>query len=77
MTHVFEEGKIYTVNHSRKGTFTIRVTHQSDEWVHGEIIQGTAQAMLDYNVKEKGEDIGLRKEFIRSSKPFYLQEVAA
>lgn len=60
---MFETGKIYKIKHSRKGVFSLRVTDQSDGWLKGEIVQGTANAILDYNIKETGEDIIVRKSF--------------
>lgn len=59
----YEIGKIYKINHSRKGKFAIQVTRQCDEWVTGVIIQGMAKAMLDYNEKYEGEEITVRKSF--------------
>ena len=50
----------YHVDHSRKGKFTMRVDSLNGEWVSGQIVAGTAKAMLDYNVKETGEDITVR-----------------
>lgn len=65
---IYENGNTYIINHSRKGTFGIRVDSQDDEWLHGEVVGGTARAMMDYNVKEKGEAITVRKCFIRTAK---------
>lgn len=31
-------GKIFEVNHKRKGRFTVKVTNVSDDWVAGEIV---------------------------------------
>ena len=62
-----ENGKTYLVNHARKGTFMLTVESQCDEWVNGIIAGGEASAMLDYNVKQKGEKITSRKSFIRSA----------
>ena len=55
-----EINRIYNVNHSRKGRFTMRVDNVNGEWVCGQIVDGTATAMMDYNVKEAGEDITVR-----------------
>lgn len=63
----FEVGKTYRVQHSRKGTFILLVTSQTDEWVTGTIMEGTAKAMLDRNglrwVREHFPDIKLPSEF--------------
>lgn len=59
----FEKGKIYKIRHSRKGVFTIEVEAVDDEWVQGWIVSGTAHAIMDYNVKEQGENITLRISF--------------
>lgn len=55
-----QAGKTYTVKHSRKGTFTMRVLDVAGEWVHGVIVAGRANAMLEYNERETGEDITVR-----------------
>jgi len=55
------EGKIYLVKHRRKGNFFMRLAGQCDEWAEGEIVGGTAKAIMEYNVKDKGENITVRK----------------
>ena len=55
-----EIGKLYKVNHSRKGKFNLRVTSIDGEWVTGIIIDSTAKAMLDYNVRTSGDEITIR-----------------
>jgi hypothetical protein len=62
-TQEFEIGKVYKIKHSRKGTFTIEVTAMDDTWVSGWIMNGTANAIMDYNVKQEGDDITLRISF--------------
>jgi putative AlgH/UPF0301 family transcriptional regulator len=64
----YENGQTYIVNHSRKGTFGLRVDSQDDEWLHGEVVGGVAKAIMDYNVKETGEPITVRKCLIKNSK---------
>lgn len=58
-----EVGKTYRVRHSRKGTFVLRVTGRSDEWVSGVIVSGKASAMLPYNEVFKGEELTMRTSF--------------
>lgn len=57
-------GKIYRINHSRKGQFLGRVLKQigqeDDQWVTVEIVEGIADALLDYNVKTVGETVPIR-----------------
>ncbi len=65
--NTFEVGETYRVDTARKGIFSIKVTSQSDEWLDGEVVDGRAKAMLDYNVKEVGESVTLRKSFIRTA----------
>ena len=60
-----EIGKTYDVTHSRKGTFALRVQSQDDEWVTGIILDGKANAMMDYNKKLPGEEITIRKSFCK------------
>lgn len=67
MTPTLEIGKVYEVNHSRKGEFQMRVQSKDEVWVNGIVTNGRANAMLDYNVKHKGEQITLRIEHIRSA----------
>ncbi len=56
-----ENGKAYNVHHYRKGEFVLMVSSQCEEWISGTIVSGTARAMLDYNIKEAGEEITVRK----------------
>lgn len=63
----YAEGATYLISHTRKGRFFMRVTRQSDEWLSGVVVAGTAKAMLDYNVKEAGDEVTLRKSFITSA----------
>lgn len=62
-----ENGKTYNVHHSRKGKFVLLVSSQSEEWISGTIVSGTARAMMDYNIKEAGEEITVRKSFLSSA----------
>ena len=62
-----ETGKTYLVTAQRKGTFAMRVTGQDETWTHGVVAGGKTTAMLDYNVKEKGESLSCRTAFIRSA----------
>lgn len=57
-----EVGKIYEVVHSRKGRFYVRIKNADadDEWATCEIVHGTAEAILDYNVREAGEEVTIR-----------------
>ncbi len=57
----YQNGQTYIINHSRKGKFALHVESQDDEWLHGYVAGGTANAMLDYNVKETGDKITVRK----------------
>lgn len=64
-----ENGKTYKLNHLRKGEFVLSVISQDSTWVSGVIgviVSGKANAMLSYNVKETGEEITVRKEFLLS-----------
>jgi len=55
-----EINRIYNVNHSRKGKFTMRVDSVTVDWAHGQVVDGTAKAMMNYNVKEAGDPITVR-----------------
>ena len=56
-----EIGKNYLVNSSRKGTFAGRLESLDDTWATFTIIGGKASAMLDYNEREKGEKVTVRR----------------
>lgn len=58
-----ETGKTYTVRHTRKGKFTLKVTDQNDVWISGTIVSGETNALLDYNRAYEGEEITIRKSF--------------
>ena len=62
---MLEVGKTYLVNSQRKGTFMVRLTHCDDTWATGTIVGGTAKAMMDYNVRETGEEVTVRREFCK------------
>lgn len=62
-----ENGKTYKVHHSRKGKFVLMVSSQCEEWISGAIVSGTARAMMDYNIKEAGEEITVRKSHLYSA----------
>lgn len=56
-----EIGKKYLVNSSRKGVFMARLKIMDDTWATFTIIGGRARAMLDYNEREKGEEVTVRR----------------
>lgn len=62
-----ETGKTYLIKAQRKGTFMMRVTGQCDTWTTGIISGGKTTAMLDHNVKEKGDEVACRTSFIQSA----------
>lgn len=64
MTEPFEVGKTYKIDHSRKGKFSLTVTSVSETWMTGIIVEGTANAMMDYNTKEAGEEITVRRTHV-------------
>jgi hypothetical protein len=60
----FEIGKIYEIDHSRKGRFSIRVEEQGEDYLEGVVVDGYAAAMMSYDVKEEGEKVRMRKSLI-------------
>ena len=60
-----EVGKIYLVNSQRKGTFMARMTRVDDMWATGIITGGYARAMLDYNERDTGEEVTMRRSLCR------------
>ena len=63
MTTELTIGKTYRVNSSRKGTFIGIVTQCDDTWATVLITRGKASAMLDYNEREQGETVTVRRSF--------------
>jgi len=59
-----EVGKIYQVNHRRKGTFKVRVLAVSEGWVDCEIVDGQAYFVSDSN-RGEGEKITLGQSLSR------------
>ena len=58
---MIEIGKTYLINSQRKGTFFARLTYVNDEWATGIILAGHAHAMMEYNERDKGEEITVRR----------------
>lgn len=58
-----EIGKTYKVNSSRKGRFTGVITSVDDVWATVLITSGKAKALLDYNERDKGEEVTVRRSF--------------
>ena len=58
---MIEVGKTYLINSQRKGTFFARLTNVNDEWATGIILVGHAHAMMEYNERDKGEEITVRR----------------
>lgn len=57
-----EIDKIYKIIHSRKGTFTLRITEIGEEFVTGIILNGVAKN-LSREDDIIGDKITIRKEF--------------
>lgn len=62
-TTTIEAGKTYRINSTRKGLFTGIVTRFDDTWADVLITDGKAKAMLDYNEREQGETVTVRRSF--------------
>jgi hypothetical protein len=58
-----EVGKTYRVTSSRKGTFTGIVSRLDETWADVLITKGKAGAMMDYNEREAGEPVTVRRSF--------------
>jgi len=61
----YKVGEVYDIRHSRKGNFKMRVTEQCDEWLDGIIVEGVADAMMEYNKKGVGDELRLNKTLIK------------
>ncbi len=53
-------GTTYDVEHSRKGNFTLKVTHVGDEWIRGKIVSGRATLISEADYVS-GEMISVRR----------------
>lgn len=56
-------GKVYKVDHKRKGVFNLLVTEQDEDFVTGIITSGKANAVLKFNERDPGEEVCILKEF--------------
>ena len=56
-------GQIYRVTSSRKGTFVGILTRFDATWADVLITSGKAKAMLDYNERDAGESVTVRRSF--------------
>ena len=54
-------GKTYKINHSRKGIFHITATGETEEWLYGVIVKGTATKLNGDVYAAKGDKITIRK----------------
>lgn len=61
MSAEVEVGATYKVFSTRKGTFFGVVTRADEEWVTLTITEGKAKSMLEYNEREAGEEVTVRK----------------
>lgn len=61
----YEIGKVYDINHSRKGKFKMLIESQDNTWLDGIIIEGTADAILYNNIKYEGDKITIRKKLLQ------------
>lgn len=58
-----EVGKVYKIDHCRKGRFTCKIESVGDVWATGLITEGETRALCEYNVKETGEEVTFRISF--------------
>lgn len=54
-TEKIEIGKIYAINHRRKGAFKLKVKDICDDFITGNIIEGKTTCVLEGNDKFEGE----------------------
>jgi len=62
-----EAGKTYLMDHVRKGSFGLRVTEASEEWVDGVVTKGKPKMMNPWNAVDPGDSITVRRSFISSA----------
>ena len=63
MSTDIQVGKIYRVASNRKGVFTGVVTQACDTWATILITNGKAKALMEYNEREQGETVTVRRSF--------------
>jgi len=68
MEDKMKKGKTYNVTHCRKGSFTIKVKSQTEDWVTGTLIDGKPEVLVADNQVFEGEEITLRKTFLTKIK---------
>ncbi len=61
-----EVGKIYEIDHARKGRFTAKILGVQGVFCTAVILDGEANALLDYNKRFTGEEISMRISLIRA-----------
>lgn len=55
-------GREYECVHTRKGRFIMKITDDTNgDWVQGVIAEGRANAMCEYNIKDVGDSITIRR----------------
>lgn len=59
-----QEGKVYEVTHSRKGTFRLRLTGIGAEWLRGTVVAGMAHALLPENRVAVGEVVDMKRSLV-------------
>ena len=63
MSTDIQVGKTYRVASNRKGVFTGVVTQACDTWATILITNGKAKALMEYNEREQGETVTVRRSF--------------
>lgn len=63
MKNKVKVGKIYNVNHSRKGRFILKIISVNDEWITGELIEGDPKYLSEGAYSVAGEEMTLRESF--------------
>ncbi len=63
MSNALQVGKTYRINSSRKGVFNGRLLGFDDTWASFIITNGRAKAILEYNERDEGEEVTVRRSF--------------
>jgi hypothetical protein len=63
MSADIQVGKTYRVASNRKGVFTGVVTKACDTWATILITNGKAKALMEYNERQQGETVTVRRSF--------------
>ena len=69
-----QTGRIYRVQHSRKGCFLARIDSMDDEWVHGTVAKGEVRMMSADGNLRIGSPVTMRRSFTTFSSDWEIDD---